>query len=125
MALKTARVAAVILLALAVRACSTPAKPQAQDSEVIRHGRQIYLAQPCPTCHGQDRMGATSGPPIRGLRGRWTEESLVRFLRNPSTSKQADSRLKQLSERYRSDMPALILGDETRVRVFVAYLLQD
>jgi cytochrome c2 len=96
-----------------------------QENEAVRHGRQVFLALPCPTCHGHDRRGTNIGPPIRKLRNRWTEERLVHFLRDPASCKQADSRLRRISERYRTDMPSPIVGDDARLKSLIAYLLAE
>jgi cytochrome c2 len=115
----------VLLLTAAGLTCSPPEQPPAQENVAVRHGRQIFLALSCPTCHGHDRSGTNIGPPILKLRNHWTEERLVQFLRDPASFKQADTRLRQISERYRTDMPSAILGDNTKLKALVAFLLAE
>ena len=76
----------VLLLGLAGLACSPVAEPPAQESEIVRQGRQIFQSDACPTCHGRDRTGTNNGPSLQGLRSRWNEEDLIRFLRDPRSS---------------------------------------
>jgi cytochrome c2 len=87
-------------------------------------GRLVFLAEPCPTCHGHGREGTNTGPALHGLRTHWDEESLVRFLHNPAASKLSDPRLAELSQRYRSDMPPLF-ADDRRIRALAGYLLHE
>jgi mono/diheme cytochrome c family protein len=114
-----------LLFALAGASCSPPPEAPAAESEAIREGRRIYVSDACPTCHGQDRMGANNGPPLQGLRARWTEEDLIRFLREPSAFRQSDPRLRQLADRYKTVMPGPLRSDEARLRNLAGYLLQD
>jgi mono/diheme cytochrome c family protein len=115
----------VLLVAAMMPACSAP--PDESDGSVPTPapGRLVYLAESCPTCHGRDRMGTNTGPSLQDLRSHWDGPKLVRFLHGPVAFKQADARLREISERYRSDMPAMFSADEGRVQVLVHYLLGD
>ncbi len=112
------------LLAAACLGCGAPAA-EPEDAPTPSPGRAVFLAEACPTCHGRDRMGTNTGPPIARARERWDEQRLTAFLRSPAAFKQGDPRLRRLSERYRSDMPALFSVDPERVRALVRYLLQE
>jgi cytochrome c2 len=114
-----------VLIFLSVLACSSPTKPTVQENEAVRHGRQVFLALSCPACHGHDRKGTNIGPPIRKLHNRWTEERLLQFLRDPASFKQADVRLRRISERYRTDMPSPFVGDDASLKTLIAYLLAE
>jgi hypothetical protein len=114
-----------LLAAVTMTGCSAPpGEPDGAPPTPVA-GRLVYLAEPCPTCHGRDRMGTNVGPPLHDLRSRWDEPKLVRFLHGPAAFKQADTRLRGISERYRSDMPAMFSVDERRVQVLVQYLLSE
>jgi len=115
----------VLLLASAGLSCSPTSEAPPQESETVREGRRIFVSDACPTCHGQDRGGANNGPPLQGLRTRWTDEELIRFLREPSAFRQSDPRLRQLAERYKTVMPSPLRSDEPRLRTLAGYLLQD
>jgi mono/diheme cytochrome c family protein len=116
---------AVLLLTVAGFACSPTTEAPARESETVREGRRIYVSEGCPTCHGQDRAGANNGPPLQGLRARWTEENLIRFLHEPSAFRQRDPRLRQLADRYKTVMPGPLRSDEARFRNLASYLLRD
>lgn len=121
----TSAVLAVFILGSADVACSKAKQPAAQESATVGEGRRIFRADACPTCHGQDRAGTINGPSLEGLRGRWTEDDLIRFLRDPSAARRTDARLRQLAERYKTSMPSPARIDEARMRALAAYLLQD
>ncbi|HVN76379.1 MAG TPA: c-type cytochrome [Thermoanaerobaculaceae bacterium] len=116
---------AAAALSVAALGCTAPSGEPVAATPTPSAGRLVFLAEPCPTCHGRDRMGTNVGPPIADLRGRWDESTLTRFLRAPAAFKQADPRLRQISERYRSDMPAFFSADERRTRSLVHYLLGE
>jgi cytochrome c553 len=120
-------VAALAVLALASVgvACSPAKQPPAQESEVVREGRRIFRVDACPTCHAQDRTGTINGPSLEGLRTRWREDDLIRFLRDPSASRRTDPRLRQLAERYKTSMPSPARIDEARMKSLAAYLLHE
>jgi mono/diheme cytochrome c family protein len=115
----------VLLLTVAGLSCSPITEAPARESETVREGRRIYVSDACPTCHGQARAGTNNGPPLQGLRARWTEENLTRFLHEPSAFRRSDPRLRQLADRYKTVMPGPLRGDEARLRNLAGYLLQD
>jgi cytochrome c2 len=115
----------LLVAGLAALACSQAEKPTPATSDALDEGRLIYLAQPCPTCHGHNRRGTNIGPPIRGLRRHWTARRLAAFLHDPASFKQTDPRLRTISEHYRTDMPSPILRDEKRADALIAYLLAE
>jgi hypothetical protein len=49
----------------------------------------------------------------------------VQFLRDPASFKQADRRLRRISERYRTDMTSPIVGDDARLKALIACLLAE
>jgi cytochrome c2 len=115
----------LLFCGLAVLACSQAEKPAPAASDAVHEGRRIFLAQPCPTCHGRNRRGTNIGPPIRGLRRHWTARRLAAFLHDPASFKQDDPRLRTISEHYRTDMPSPILRDEKTASALIAYLLAE
>ena len=114
-----------LLAGATVVACTAPSSEPDKAPATPSPGRLVFLSEPCPTCHGRDRMGTNLGPPIANLSNRWDEDKLTRFLHAPAAAKRADPRLRQIAERYRSDMPALFSADEGRVRALVRYLLSE
>jgi cytochrome c553 len=125
--MRSGALAALVLFVLtsAGIACSPAKEMPAQESAAVSEGRRIYRADACPTCHAQDRTGTINGPSLEGLRARWSEDDLIRFLRDPSAARRADTRLKQLAERYKTSMPSPARIDEARMKSLAAYLLQE
>ena len=118
--------AAALSVGLSAAACSpSGGTPRGPAVATPSPGRLVFLAETCPTCHGHGREGTNTGPALDGLRARWDEDTLVRFLHNPAAFKLADPRLAALSQRYRSDMPPLLSADDGRVRALARYLLQE
>lgn len=87
-------------------------------------GRRAYLDSGCPRCHGTDRSGSATGPSLKDLKYIWTKEDLVRFLKGPAEFTASDPRLKALSERYGTKMPAFAMDEETR-KALAEYLLKE
>jgi len=96
--------------------------PSGESARRAARGREVYLSEGCVSCHGRDRQGTRTAPPLTRLRRHWRAEQLVRYLRSPATYP-ADSRLQRLSERYPGGMAGLPLGGEEAVRDLVAFLL--
>ncbi len=119
---RAATLGAAVIAAACAPSGEAPGRPAAPATPSA--GRLVFLAEPCPTCHGHGRGGTNNGPSLHGLRASWDEDTLVRFLRNPAAFKVADRRLATLAQHYRSDMPALF-ADEGRARALARYLLQE
>ncbi|MGE5234830.1 MAG: c-type cytochrome [Acidobacteriota bacterium] len=119
-------VRAVVTIAVAAGTLAC-AQPQARVSSTgtASPGKQVYLADNCTGCHGSGRQGGTTGPPLWNLSGRWTEEALLRYLRDPYAYRQHDARLQQLYERFHVTMPAALTTSEMRLRELARYLLED
>ncbi|TAM50758.1 MAG: c-type cytochrome [Acidobacteria bacterium] len=118
-------VRAAVLAAGSIAAACSPsgdAPGPAAAAATPSPGRLVYLAEPCPTCHGHGREGTNTGPALHGLRAHWDEDTLARFLHQPVAFKLADPRLATLASRYKSDMPALF-ADPARVSALARYLL--
>jgi mono/diheme cytochrome c family protein len=88
-------------------------------------GKQVYLADNCIPCHGSSRQGGTTGPPLWNLAGHWSEDELVRYLRDPYRYRQHDPRLQGIYERFHVTMPAALTTNEERLRELVSYLLEE
>ena len=86
-------------------------------------GAQIYQDSGCPRCHGVDREGGATGPPLQGLRYTWTRQDLIRFLQDPSAFALRDTRLRELSQRFDRAMPAFAIGEQDR-EILTDYLLE-
>jgi len=110
----------VIAVAALLAACGGgAARP---DAERARRGREVYAFEGCASCHGREREGTKSAPPLAGLRRHWSADELARYLRHPA-SYPADGRLRRLAERYPAGMAGLPAADPERLRDLVSFLL--
>ena len=85
----------------------------------------LYIDLGCAKCHGDVRQGLRSGPPLANLDGRWQEEELVAYLRNPKAVMEREPRLAYLAEQYPIAMPAFVTTDEAKLRELAHYILTE
>ncbi len=107
-------VAAAILV---VAACGAPA-PKTGSPEAL------YVNLGCAKCHGENRQGQRSGPPLDALQDRWQEESLVQYLSDPKAVMEANPRLKYLAESYPIVMPGYADTGEEDLRKLARFILE-
>ena len=69
-------------------------------------GSEIYAVAGCISCHGTERMGGSSGPPLTDLSATWTESNLAAYFENPKKWIAKDARLQSLDKNYSSSMPS-------------------
>jgi cytochrome c2 len=108
-------VASIVVLA----ACGGNAGPAPGTPEAS------YVNLGCAKCHGAEREGMRSGPPLHNLAERWTEDDLVAYLRDPQTFVQSNPRLKAMDEDYPIAMPAFPNTPEEDVRALVRLMLES
>jgi len=65
-----------------------------------------YTALQCAKCHGPDLAGQRTAPKLVGLAKRWSNETLIEYLRDPKAVQAATPRLAYMAERYPIEMPA-------------------
>jgi len=105
---------AILLLA----ACGTPG-PEPGTPEAF------YVDLGCAKCHGNEREGLRSGPPLDNLQDRWQEKSLVEYFRNPKEVAEANPRLKYMAENYPIVMPAFPNTSDDDLYALARYVLSD
>lgn len=81
-----------------------PAPPPGLDVSQ-RAGWQIYVDLNCAACHGENREGRRSGPPLVGLAERWKVDQLVSYLMDPDAMVASNPRLAYTAEKYALGMP--------------------
>jgi len=108
-----------LLLAGAAILAGCAASP---DSKLVSQGREVYVAEGCPACHGRERQGGSMGPDLRRVRRNWSVDELVDYLADPAVHRQREPRLQRLSRRYSAQMPAFAALPEARRRALAAYL---
>jgi len=102
-------------------------------SDVQLAGWQAYVDLDCATCHGENREGKRSGPPLAGLAGRWTADQIVSYLSDPDAMVRSNPRLAYTAEKYAIGMPKFSgktpgyadKADEATLRSLAQYLLID
>jgi mono/diheme cytochrome c family protein len=117
-----------------VLGCGTrkPQPPPGLD-EVQLAGWKAYVDLNCASCHGEDREGKRSGPPLTELAEHWTPEDLVSYLEDPDAAVRSKPRLAYRAEKYAIGMPKVSgktpgyadKAEEETLRALAEYLLVD
>jgi len=101
---------------LVVAACGTPA-PKAGSPEAL------YINLGCAKCHGDNREGQRSGPPLDALEDRWQEESLLEYFTDPKAVMEVNPRLKYMAESYPIVMPGYPDTSEEDLRKLAKFIV--
>ncbi len=109
-------VAAVAVLTFA--ACG-PSGPSPGSPEAL------YIDLGCAKCHGDNREGQRSGPPLVKIVDHWDESELLEYLKSPRTFVEANPRLSYLDEQYPIAMPAYATTSEEDLRKLAEYILNS
>jgi mono/diheme cytochrome c family protein len=91
-----------------------------RESDVVGH--DTVHGSLCVQCHGDNLHGTATGPPLSDLDQHWTEAKLVVYLQNPRVYIETDERLQALRRKYKTEMPAFVMNEQTR-RAVARYLL--
>jgi len=110
----TFAVSAVAVLVLA--ACGASG-PRAGTPEAL------YVDLGCAKCHGENREGQRSGPPLNALADRWQEESLLEYFTDPKAVMEDNPRLKYMAEGFPIVMPAYPDTSEEDLRRLARFIL--
>ncbi len=106
------------VLALVAISCSNPAPSDPASAR----GAKLYRAH-CASCHGEDRAGKLTAPPLQGMTRHWTADLLAEYLQDPSSVAARDPRLLHLSARYALKMPPFPHLEPEEVRDISTFLL--
>jgi mono/diheme cytochrome c family protein len=93
------------MLVVAVGCGSREPEPPPGLDEAQLAGWQAYVDLNCAACHGEDREGKRSGPPLIGLAEHWTGDQLVSYLSDPDAMIATNPRLAYKAEKYAIGMP--------------------
>ena len=99
------RCGAVGLLMVVAWGCGGEPEPPAKLDPSLLHGWRAYVALDCARCHGENREGTRTAPPLVGLAEHWTAEELVSYFQDPNAMVKTDARLNRLAGRYTVQMP--------------------
>jgi hypothetical protein len=81
-----------------------PTPPPGLD-EVQLTGWRAYVDLKCGDCHGVNREGKRTGPPLTGLAEHWSADRLVDYLEDPDAMIVTDKKLAYRAEKYAIGMP--------------------
>jgi cytochrome c551/c552 len=102
---------------LAIAACGSGSGPPAGSPQAL------YVDLGCAKCHGVEREGLRSGPPLQNLSDRWDEEGLMAYLRDPETFVASNPRLTYMNEQFPIAMPAYANTPDEELRAVVGLIL--
>jgi mono/diheme cytochrome c family protein len=111
----------------------SPPTPPPGLNQVQLAGWQAYVDLNCASCHGENREGKRSGPPLTGLSAHWSADELVDYLTDPDEAIKADPRLAYKAEKYAIGMPKVsgkspgyaAQAHEERLEALAEYVLVD
>ena len=66
---------------------------------------KLYQARQCASCHGDNREGTKSGPPLKNLGQFWEIDDLEKFLQSPGYYLDGNKRLIEVGRKYNLLMP--------------------
>ena len=85
----------------------------------------LYIDLGCAKCHGVDRQGQRSGPPLNALADRWQEESLLEYFNDPKAVMESNPRLKYMAENFPIVMPGYPDTNEDDLRRLAQFILSS
>jgi cytochrome c553 len=110
--------AVTAVAALTLVACGAPA-PEPGSPEAL------YIDLGCAKCHGDNRQGQRSGPPLVRIKDHWNEAALLEYLKSPKTFVVANPRLSYLNEQFPIAMPSYGTTDEEQLRKLAEFILNS
>lgn len=93
------------------------------DQATLDLGREVYLAESCDGCHGDDRLGSELAPSLQTVHLHWSADRLSDYLKNPDAVTASDLRLQDVSGRWQLAMPGVGDASPDEVRALALYLL--
>ena len=85
----------------------------------------LYVDLGCAKCHGENRQGQRSGPPLNALADRWQEDSLLEYFVDPKAVMENNPRLKYMAEGFPIVMPAYPDTSEEDLRKLAQFILSS
>ena len=97
--------------------------PNTELSSENLTGAELFVSFGCINCHSRNLDGTSMGPPLANLTEHWGRETLIAYLRNPS-SFMGGERFKEYRKKYSSQiMPAFGEKDVKDLGKIADYLL--
>jgi cytochrome c553 len=114
-----------VLAAAIVAMAATLAVTTACGNGAGGSANHVYVRFECGKCHGDDREGARTAPPLTGLAPRWTEASLIEYMRDPQGVTRDTPRITLRNEQYPLKMPSYAAAAESDLSELARFLLTD
>ena len=114
----SASVAVFAVAALTIAACGASGPPAGTPEA-------LYVDLGCAKCHGANREGQRSGPPLTKIGDHWDEGELLEYLKSPKTFVETNPRLSYLDEQYPIAMPAYSDTSEEDLRKLAEFMLNS
>jgi mono/diheme cytochrome c family protein len=112
-----------LILFVVLAGCSAPNPEPGPDIEAIDRGRQVWQAEECGECHGENGGGTDVAPSLRSVADHWAAEDLKSYLFDSESTSSHDQRLAELSHQYELEMPGILLAPPEQVDDLVVYLM--
>lgn len=115
----------VLAVIFAFLGCSetTGSEEPAVDQAAVERGRQVYLAEDCGACHGQELEGTDMAPALLDVADLWSPDRLAAYLIDPSVDADSNPRLADVTERYELEMPGVQEASEDQVADLITFLM--
>ena len=113
-----APVAIYAVAAIIIAACGASGPPAGTPEA-------LYIELGCAKCHGDNREGQRSGPPLVKIGDHWDEGELLEYLKSPKTFVETNPRLSYLDEQYPIAMPAYSDTSEEDLRKLAEFMLNS
>jgi|CZKP01.1.fsa_nt_gi hypothetical protein len=112
-----------ILLFLLGRVTRSPHEEKRQISNPVPQGgmsnesqefspKEMIVSLGCPNCHGIDLAGTKQAPSIIDIKGNWSKDKLINYLRNPASFMDGDR-----FQVYRQKYPGAIMPSFNNISV--------
>jgi nitrite reductase (NO-forming) / hydroxylamine reductase len=94
-----------------------------ENKELYAKGKELFQSKGCVGCHTIGK-GKLTGPDLKGVTQRRSEEWLKKWIKSPDTMVFTDPTAKELLKQYLTPMPNLGLNDE-EVNALISYLKHE
>jgi len=88
-------------------------------------GARTFFELDCKRCHGADRQGTRTAPPLVNLAARWQADDLVTYIKDPQAVTAANPLISQRNEQYLIMMPKYDYLDDASLAALAGFLLAD
>jgi nitrite reductase (NO-forming) / hydroxylamine reductase len=95
-------------------------KEKDNTKELSEKGKLVFQSKGCIGCHSFGGGDSATGPDLKGVTQRRTEDWLNRWIKDPAGMLKSDSAAQELAKKYPNAMPSLPV-DDNELKQLVAY----